>query len=30
MVIDEEVKKENLTILFEKIEENIMRLGLKK
>ena len=30
MVIDEEVKKENLAILFEKIEENLMRLGLKK
>ncbi len=30
MVIDEEIKKENLAILFEKIEENLMRLGLEK
>jgi len=30
MVIDEEIKKENLAILFDKIEENLMRLGLKK
>jgi len=30
MVINEEIKEENLAILFEKIEENLIRLGLKK
>jgi DNA (cytosine-5)-methyltransferase 1 len=30
MVINEEIKEENLATLFEKIEENLMRLGLKK
>ena len=30
MVIDKEIKEENLATLFEKIEDNLMRLGLKK
>lgn len=30
LIINEEIKRENLAVLFEKIEDNLMRLGLKK